>query len=103
MSRPIGLPTDPRDPDYPHDNQVYIYDVDEKGVTHKDSIHRENFTLPDKKIDKPKDEITPEDKKTPWDAHYSWLDEKGKPDHFGEHKTLQATLDDLDMAINSLK
>jgi len=79
MTRPVGEITNTNKPDYPHYTE--IYDA---------NWHRQNY-------------IRKGDEVTNWDAHYSYIDDNGKIQHTGAHKTAQAIMDDLESAIQSLK
>ena len=74
MTRPAGQSTNKEYPDYPHYTESYNADGSKK---HWDDDPR-------------------------WDSHYSTGPGK-KGDHKPTHKTAQATLDDLDEALRSIR
>lgn len=82
MERPIPVSqsVDPKKIDYPHFNVLRDKD------THKIQNYKAKGG-----------------RDTNYDAHYTYLDDKGKVHHVGAHKTAQSIIDDLESALNSLK
>ncbi|TAK11333.1 MAG: hypothetical protein EPO32_12460 [Anaerolineae bacterium] len=82
MERPITSrqTVDPNKVDYPH------YNV----LRDKDTHKVENY-------------IAKGNRKTNFDAHYTYLDDQGKVQHVGAHKTAQAIIDDLEVLLKQRK
>ena len=78
LERPIGQTVNSKKPDYPHNTE--FFDRDGKRQNYKAMRDGEYV-------------------ETMWNAHYSYIDEKGNVQHKGAHKTAQAMIDDLEALL----